>query len=100
PTLHGDDGMMAVFASDGCGKSQHITSLGSASDQLKTSRREMMTLIYNQVAVRTDTVMHDTLSHQALHERHVELPIKFLSATAQSADGLRRQAKKRGQPLH
>ena len=70
--LHENDRVMAVLARDRGGEAGDVACLGTAGDQFKAARREMVALIHHQVAVRSNTVMHDTLPHQALDEGHVD----------------------------
>ena len=69
--LHENDRLMAVLARGRGGEAGDVARLGAAGDQFKAARREMVAFIYHQVAVRSNTVMHDTLPHQTLNEGHV-----------------------------
>ena len=98
--LHEDDRLMAVFARGRGGEAGNIARFGAAGDQFKAARREMVAFIHHQVAVRSNTVMHDTLPHQALNEGHVDTAGEVLPAASEPADGLGRHIEKTGQAFH
>ena len=60
----------------------------------------MVALIYHQVAVRSDTVMHDTFPYQTLNEGHVDTAGEGFPATSEPANGLGRHIEKPGQTFH
>lgn len=71
-TLHEDDRMVTVLARHGRGESQHESSLCLAGDPLEAVRREMVTLVHNQVPVVRYPVINDTSPNEALHHGDVE----------------------------
>ena len=60
----------------------------------------MVALIYHQVAVRSDTVMHDTFPYQTLNEGHVDAAGEGFPAASEPANGLGRHIEKTGQTFH
>jgi hypothetical protein len=47
----------------------------------------MMTLVYEEMAIFSDPVIHNAFAHQALHERYVQHASRFLSAAPDLPDG-------------
>lgn len=59
-----------------------------------------MTLIDDEIPVLTDAIIHPSLSHQALDQRHVEDAGRLLPTSADPTDFLGRKPQKDRQALH
>lgn len=99
PALHEDDWVVTVLSRDGRREPSHKPRLGLTRHTFEALCREMVTLVDNKVTVLANSIVDNTLLHQALNDGDVHLPRWPRSATADSADGRRRQIEERREPL-
>src|ERR1035438_5110149 len=69
--LHENDRLMAVFTRGRGGETGNVVRLGAAGDQFKAAGREMVALIYHQVAVRSNAVMNEDRKSTRLNSSHL-----------------------------
>src|ERR1017187_8808621 len=98
--LHENNWLMAVLPRGRSGEAGHVARCGAAGDQFKAARRQMMALVHHQVAVFSNTVMHDTFPRQALDECHVNPASETFLAASEPADGLGWQIEESSQAFH
>ena len=97
--LHEDDGVVTVLARDGRRQPRNESRLGLAGHLLEAPRRQVVTLVDDQVAVVGQAVLDDTLSDKTLDEGDVEQSSRPGLAAADPTDRLRREVEERGQAL-
>ena len=98
--LHEDDRMVAVLPRDGGRQPQHVLRPRPPRDLLEAVRGQVVALVDDEVAVVGHAVVHDALAHQALNERHVELPVGLRFPPPIRPIRLRGSTEKRRQALH
>src|SRR5262245_1160930 len=85
-TLHEDDRVMTVLSGHGGRQPGHESGLGPARHQFKAMSGHVMAFVHNQMAVASNPVIHDTLPHEALHQRHVDESGRLFSAAPNAAN--------------
>ena len=98
--LHEDDRMVAVLACDGGGQPRDKLRLCTANYLLEAVGRQMMALIHDKVTVFRHLIADVALTHQTLNDGDVQRARRLLSAAANPAYRLWRQAEKRRQSFH
>jgi hypothetical protein len=84
--LHEDDRLVTVLACDGCRQANDKSGFGLAYDLLEAVRRQMVTLVDDDVTVLGDAVIDHVLSHETLNDGDVNLSSRSVSAAADSSD--------------
>src|SRR2546426_10788375 len=79
--LHENNRVVPVFPVDGSGEPGDVSALGPAGDQFKAPGRKVVALVHNQMAIRSEAVVYDSFPHEALHQRHIQLPSQTFAAT-------------------
>ena len=97
--LHEDDRMVTVLARDGRRQPDDESGLGLARDLLEAVRRQVMTLVDDQVAVVGHAIIDDALPDEALNDRDVEQSGRPASPAADATNRLRGHAEERRESL-
>ena len=99
PALHGDNRMMPILAGHSRRQPHHEPRLCLSHDRLEGLRRQMVTLVDDDVAVVGDQVIDDVLLDEALYEGYIKQTCRSLAAAGHTADRLRRNAQERRKSL-
>src|SRR6266851_264225 len=98
--LHEDDRMVPILACHGRGQPNDIARLCPPGDEFKTRRRNMMTLVDDQMAIVRHQVGYFALTHEALDQRDIYNAGRLPPSASDDADFLRIDIEKCPQPLH
>src|SRR6266513_2342940 len=99
PALHEDDRVLTVTADGGCGEAEDVTRLGAFQDRLEGKRRQMMTLVHNDVAVALDEIADLAFSGKRLHHCDVDPPGGLVLPASDHSNKILCVIEKRLQPL-
>lgn len=97
--LHEDDGMVAVLAGDGGGKSEDEFGLCPADREFETLRREVMAFIDDDVPVVGDEVFDDAFANETLDHNDVDLSGEFFASASETSDVLFFEIEELGESL-
>src|SRR5207302_1578026 len=84
--LHEDDRMMPILASDRCRQSRDKLSLRAPDDLFEAVGRQMMALVYDQMAIFANAVFDDAFAHETLNESNIECTARFTAPTTDSSN--------------
>src|SRR5215213_10396464 len=92
--------MMPIPAVWRGGQANHITRLDLRTHALERNRRDVVTLVHDDMAIRLDQVLDAALPNQALDHRHVEPPVRLALPATDLSDLLLLDAEKHGKLSH
>lgn len=72
-TLHKDDRVLAVPPNRCGGEAEHVPGPSALEDRLERERREVMTLVDNDLAIALDPVTDFPFTGERLHDRDIDL---------------------------
>jgi len=91
--------MVAVLARDGRRQSRDKSCLGLTRHLLEAVRRDVMTLVDNQLTVVRHAIINDTFPDETLNDGDVEQPGRSASPAADATDRLCGHVEKRRESL-
>ena len=98
-TLHKDDRVVAILACDGRRQPHNESRFSAARDLFETLRRHVVALVYDEVPIFPDAIIHNSLPDEALNEGDVNRPARFPAPAADSPNGCGRNVQKCRQSL-